>query len=102
MNQLQKIALFKSALLEMKLKTFINSEKDLVKFRIQDIPKWSSEKVYGEVNSRSGKLTYLMFGAPYTNSKVIDLISNILELEIENIEFGSDEPKNASDYVGFF
>ena len=43
-----------------------------------------------------------MFGAPYTNSRVIDLISDILELEIENIEFGSDEPKDASDYMGFF
>ena len=57
MNQLQKIALFKSVLLEMKLKTFIDDEKDLVRFKIQDTPKWSREKVYGEVNSRSGNLT---------------------------------------------
>lgn len=102
MNQLQKIALFKSALLEMKLKTFIDDEKDLVRFRIQDAPKWGREKVYGEVNSRSGKLTYFMYGAPYTNSKIIDLISNILELEIEDIKFESDKPRDTIDFMGFF
>lgn len=101
MNQLQKIALFKSALLEMGLKTFIDNEKDLVRFRIQDMPKWSSEKVYGEVNLKNERLTYFMFGAPYTNSKVIDLISDILELEIENIEFESDKPKDTRDFMGF-
>lgn len=101
MNQLQKIVLFKAALLEIGLKTFLNDEKDLVRFRIQDKPKWGREKVYGEVNFKNGKLVYSMHGAPYTNSKVIDLISDILELKIEDIKFESDKPIDTSDFMGF-
>jgi len=42
-----------------------------------------------------------MFGAPHSNSKIIKIIEDILELKIDKIEFRSDYPEEKSYYGGW-
>jgi hypothetical protein len=102
MNDKQKLVVFKSALLELGFKCDIDNmkDKDFKIFKVGTF--WTPEYTYGRVKQKNGVLTYFMFGAPKTNYKIVNLIQDFLEIEIEKVEFENDTPLNRNDEWRFF
>jgi hypothetical protein len=102
MNDKQKLVVFKSALLELGFRSNIEKVKD-EDFTIIKIGSfWTAGLIYGRVKKKNGVLTYFMFGAPKTNYKIVNLIQDFLEIEIEKVEFENDTPLNRNDEWRFF
>ena len=102
MNDKQKLVVFKSALLEKGFRCSEYNGEDQKLTIISNKTFGNPERIYGRVKKKNGVLTYFMFGAPKTNYEIVNLIQDVLEMEIENVEFENDTPLNIRDEWRFF